>query len=49
MPSPIPNIRAPIPPKLSKDIKANLSKGTKLTDDQKKKNFADYVKSLTKK
>ena len=49
VPSPIPNIRAPIPPKLSKDIKANLSKGTKLTDDQKKKNFADYVKSLTKK
>ena len=43
------NVLSPIPPKLSKDIKANLSKGTKLTDDQKKKNFADYVKSLTKK
>ena len=49
VPPAIPNVRAPIPPKLSKDIKANLSKGTKLTDDQKKKNFADYVKSLTKK
>ena len=49
VPPAIPNVRAPIPPKLSKDIKANLSKGTKLTDDQKKKNFADYIKSLRKK
>jgi hypothetical protein len=42
-------IRSPIPPKLSQQIKSNLSKGTKLTDNQKDKNFADYVKSLTKK
>ena len=42
-------IRSPIPPKLSQQIKSNLSKGTKLTDKQKDKNFADYIKSLTKK
>ena len=41
--------KSPVPPKLSQQIKSNLSKGTKLTDDQKKKNFADHVKSLTKK
>ena len=49
VPPSIPNVRTPVPPKLSQQIKSNLSKGTKLTDDQKKKNFADYVKSLTKK
>ena len=43
------SIKSPVPPKVSQQIKSNLSKGTKLTDDQKKKNFADYVKSLTKK
>ena len=42
-------IRSPIPPKLSQQIKSNLSKVTKLTDDQKEKNYADYIKSLTKK
>ena len=41
--------KSPVPPKLSQQIKSNLSKGTKLTDKQKDKNFADYVKSLTKK
>ena len=49
VPSPIPNVRTPVPPKLSQQIKSNLSKGTKLTDDQKKKNLTDYIKSLTKK
>ena len=46
VPPSIPNVRTPEPPKLSQQIKSNLSKGTKLTDDQKKKNFADNVKSL---
>ena len=41
--------KSPVPPKLSQQIKSNLSKGTKLTDKQKDKNFADYIKSLTKK
>ena len=49
LPPAIPNVSTPVPPKLSQQIKSNLSKGTKLTDDQKKKNFADYIKSLTKK
>ena len=49
LPPAIPNIGTPVPPKLSQQIKSNLSKGTKLTDKQKDKNFADYVKSLTKK
>ena len=38
-------ISSPIPPKLSQQIKSNLSKVTKLTDDQKEKN---YLKSLKK-
>ena len=42
-------LKSPVPPKLSQQIKSNLSKGTKLTDKQKDKNFADYIKSLTKK
>ena len=43
------SFKSPIPPKVSQQIKSNLSKGTKLTDKQKNKNFADYVKSLRKK
>ena len=49
VPPPIPNVRAPIPPKLSQQIKSNLNKITKLTDDQKEKNYSDYIKSLRKK
>ena len=42
-------IRSPIPPKVSQQIKSNLNKVTKLTDDQKEKNYSDYIKSLIKK
>jgi len=48
VPPPISNVRAPIPPKVSQQIKSNLNK-TKLTDDQKEKNYSDYIKSLRKK
>ena len=41
-------IRSPIPPKVSQQIKSNLNKVTKLTDDQKEKNYSDYLKSLKK-
>ena len=40
--------RSPIPPKVSQQIKSNLSKVTKLTDDQKEKNYSDYLNSLKK-
>ena len=43
------SFQSPMPPKVSQQIKSNLSKVTKLTDDQKEKNYADYIKSLTKK
>ena len=48
LPPPIPNVRTPIPPKVSQQIKSNLNKVTKLTDDQKEKNYSDYLKSLKK-
>ena len=42
------SFQSPMPPKVSQQIKSNLSKVTKLTDD-KGKNYADNIKSLTKK
>ena len=41
-------LKSPIPPKVSQQIKSNLNKVTKLTDDQKEKNYSDYLKSLKK-
>ena len=42
------SLSSPIPPKVSQQIKSNLSKVTKLTDDQKEKNYSDYLNSLKK-